>query len=661
MKKINKAFVDGGIGGITVEQQEHFIFLMEELLRRLERFEQIIVNQPPQSNKLNILTTTDTGSGLILCPPGNAYYDSNNNVVLIDSQLVREGITSGQDLSTINPFLAFVLLHELGHREYHSSSAAVFDSEDFWKLDEELAQMEDEADDFAHNQLQKVFLIELRMDNDVDEFAHTQLSRITEQSTQRAYSRSKLLNIDTTFRIKHIEKKTSGLYWGWLFESYKTFVLQLLASGTRISPFFTDRAHREFPRRIIRLLEKAEHEMPLEGRGSATIDFIKSEFSSYSQAQNVVKFIVFSPEPAMASCWSTDKLYVLGISGKIYEASLDKKLVNYGQPIVVNTVLTTLPKFPKKLDHSHSLREFVSLQDGTLLVIHNENISILPPNINSWKTLEILNNLHNDDWSLIPVQPAKGILLSLGQSNPIVWVDSKGINYLQFTKGWRAVSQMSLDLPKVYFSSRVNLIDEDYVELPDDIVRQEYIQIINKLSPQILGIDSQEKNKVLQELQKPVSSYLQIQIVSIGTDSKKKIKLTVSSRIRSPFIASAPDGSFLLIHEVGDYGVLCWRIQEGELATLVASGGSYNLPGDVLDGSTRMYLDRKLEKLRFVTPTTLLLDFGLRHWLYAIDTKTGNSTAVFPSGGLQISIGSEGLVALSNRDLRSVYVVDLGS
>ena len=120
------------------------------------------LNEPASSDHLRVFITRPSQSARTKCEPGNARYDSDSDVIVIDEGVIWPTSTyvtyAGVDVrqtrnrsSAERTWFHFAFLHELAHRELHRNRR--------WEWNRRGSRaLEDEADIFAFQALQEVQL-----------------------------------------------------------------------------------------------------------------------------------------------------------------------------------------------------------------------------------------------------------------------------------------------------------------------------------------------------------------------------------------------------------------------------------------------------------------------------------------------------------------------
>jgi hypothetical protein len=171
---LDQAMREGTIGRLQREESEGLMRQLTWLARAAGIADEIALNQPFQSGRLNVYTTTPAAYNVTYCATRNAVYDAELDAVFMDDGIFKAEdyrslleaspyaeLASLNDLPFQKVYLRFIMLHELGHRQLHRNSDRYLDlvkPGDSTKL----LRFEAEADQFAIDKLQVAYQRDLQ-------------------------------------------------------------------------------------------------------------------------------------------------------------------------------------------------------------------------------------------------------------------------------------------------------------------------------------------------------------------------------------------------------------------------------------------------------------------------------------------------------------------
>jgi hypothetical protein len=171
---LDQALRDATIGKLESEESESLMRQLTWLARAVGITDEIALNQPFHTGRLNIYTTTPAAYNVTYCATRNALYDAELDAVFIDEGIFKAddyrslleaspygGMMSLNDLPFQKVYLRFIILHELGHRQLHRNSGHFLDLVKPGH-NTTLLRFEAEADQFAIDKLQIAYQRDLQ-------------------------------------------------------------------------------------------------------------------------------------------------------------------------------------------------------------------------------------------------------------------------------------------------------------------------------------------------------------------------------------------------------------------------------------------------------------------------------------------------------------------
>ena len=635
-KRIGNAIISGEVGGLSVAEQEKFSSLLIAMFRDGGYQGEITVNQTVDLKYLNIYTTTDVGNGRRICQRGNAIYDASIDAIFIDVDLLRD---SG--FESISPFLAFVLLHELGHRQLHRASAGMFDVGESPNASSQ--KLEDEADEFAFNKLKAIA--------DTGEY----------------------LADNRGFAIEFGDQdRTPDQYFSqWMLYSLVDFL-----ESTRISPFYSDSAHRNLPQRANILLSKISGGAEV----SAVSAFVESLLTAADRTSELLAGEVRVAGKVVKTCWSPSKLFLITEEGQLF--FVDKKIFEESSTIR-NTVATPLGSC------------FVSKNSIDQLFVTGNEIYLIDDQ-------GVAFNFQENAWQQVrtfgsPVAegfPHDQKYCTYEYSNERRWFPtdtslfvfkSGDVKEISFKDLFQKVFGQDLEnSPQIHSGltpgslillRRVDAIPPDKTELKiskgdraEDLVR-----IASAISDsQVLfpGHRLQAYSSWARELESLNECEMEsFQFVEVNIEDLSVLSEFFLSRPTDsgwPYLfRTESNGQLLLVETFGgaDESIACRSFSDQGLK-LIARGADYLLPVDILDGSDLQHWDRgPFESLIMASPTFGIIKFrGGDFFELDVNKKTISKLFFWNQNiGFEISVDGEGHMAFHDSDTEGdsvVYILD---
>jgi len=133
IQQVNRALKNHVLGKLSAAQKKHLESTASEMIQALGIAVRVAVDEPYQTGRLNIYTTSPYAMSTTHCGAGNALYDPMLDAIFIDEQFFAdEGyrniyeasgygavVSFKDDLVFPDIFVRFIILHELGHRQLH--------------------------------------------------------------------------------------------------------------------------------------------------------------------------------------------------------------------------------------------------------------------------------------------------------------------------------------------------------------------------------------------------------------------------------------------------------------------------------------------------------------------------------------------------------------
>jgi hypothetical protein len=164
-RRIERGIQRGEIGGLTKVETAAFRDVLGWVSLALSPKPQTVALNQGGTADLRVLTVATTGERRFGCGPGNAVYDSTLDAVLIHAGLVKGWLQPEfgvhEVFSLRRTSLLFVLLHEIGHRELHGRTRAMYGDHSAATSG---SRLEAEADAYAIDKLVAVARTPLRVD-----------------------------------------------------------------------------------------------------------------------------------------------------------------------------------------------------------------------------------------------------------------------------------------------------------------------------------------------------------------------------------------------------------------------------------------------------------------------------------------------------------------
>lgn len=233
---------DGNIGGLTPEETDRFHALLVALTSEMSAPPVTSINDRLDRPGLKVYTCLPAAAHATGCQPGNAIYDARMDAIFVDVEMVHDAMRVPANQWELEElYLAFVLCHEIGHRQLHSRNAAMFDS-GFPDLSDQAAMKRElEADAFSLDQMQRFYAADLRQNGAWIGIAHRSVINANDEP------------LDDADRL-----------WLDMLVLSRDLVVRRLQDNAPYSSLYKDFAHPSLVERTAKLLDRV------------TIDRIKS-------------------------------------------------------------------------------------------------------------------------------------------------------------------------------------------------------------------------------------------------------------------------------------------------------------------------------------------------------------------------------------------------
>jgi len=229
---INEAIVTGEVGTSNAILDERLRSVVPWLMKAadVKDRDNVSINDDVALDRLDIVITRPEAEKITRNSKGNASYDSDLDIIFIDESLAwpsefEQGIITVESLGFVLSYTAFILAHELGHRELKHDSAGFFDFYFLFEKEPEYAY-EFEADKFAIDTLIKAYSVE-------------KVPEIVRE-----------LNALDMVGLSTVDLDSTGVAIGDILGSLHALNIVLQSTSIPYSPYFSDQTHPIFIDRI---------------------------------------------------------------------------------------------------------------------------------------------------------------------------------------------------------------------------------------------------------------------------------------------------------------------------------------------------------------------------------------------------------------------------
>jgi hypothetical protein len=308
LQKLRQAVKEGALVDLTDTESRNLDSLIRQLVRISGIQQTISINKLPGEQTdirqtLNFLVTTPDLSDITYCNKGNAIYDAGLNTIFIDLSIVRpsawmlydpdSGIQLNEgDLPFLKTYLAFILLHELGHYKLHGQSGGFFD--------------------FAFS---KDTVTDRKREREADGYAVGNIAKYLSLDTASDYYK----NIGQQIDLSAGDASPATRSVIALLEMSNAMLLGMLYGLSPYSPFFSDAAHPTYITRTLSLLDPilADNTLPPGILSKAAFIYVTlKKIDELGRNGQLESRIV--PQPILDVNFGRQEVVALSLSGNEY-------------------------------------------------------------------------------------------------------------------------------------------------------------------------------------------------------------------------------------------------------------------------------------------------------------------------------------------------------
>ena len=294
--RIDRALQRGEIGENTIQQREKFRALCAELVQSAGLTAAVQVNGSLAAGKINIISTSDSAKALTGCARQNAVYDASLDCVFVDESLVNSALPAGEkEWGPRATLLAFILLHEIGHRQLHARSGAMFDSSA--RAVAAATGRELEADEYAWKALASFYANDLRREGRWVGTSHREEEPFLEKAMN---DHDRMVNDLTVM--------------GWELPE------EMMRSETEYSPVYRDAAHPMMAARLGRALAAVEYSSVSDYELRVLLNLVREELQRIQATGEKAVCEITAPREIGAVVAAERELLIASKDGLIFRA-----------------------------------------------------------------------------------------------------------------------------------------------------------------------------------------------------------------------------------------------------------------------------------------------------------------------------------------------------